>query len=57
MFRHCLDGVWWVSGGCLEGVLRVSGRCLEGVWKVSGRCLEECMLGMKMVSRQYKDGI
>ena len=35
----------------------VSGSFLDGVWKVSGRCLEECMQGMKMVFRQYKDGI
>ena len=39
--------------GYVEGVLRVSGRYLEGVWKVS----EECMESMKMVSRQYKDGV
>ena len=30
----------------------MSGGCLEGVWDLS----EECIEGLKMVSRQYKDG-
>ena len=64
-----LKGVWKMAGGVMEGACRVSGiktltcfyrkerlhvsrGCLEGVWKVS----EECMLGIQMVSRQYKYG-
>ena len=37
----------------------MSGSCLKGVWRVSGRYLEggESMQGIKMVSRQYKDGV
>ena len=31
----------------------MSGGCLEGVWEVSAECIQ----GINMVSRQYKDGV